>query len=82
MDAATDFDRYMEHLCEALGHADRRAGLRGYCAGLMLLLRKSVDQMAAVVDVEHVCARLKRCITSSLKRIGMISCCFAVWRNE
>ncbi len=58
MVAASDFDRYMTHLSEALGHADRRAGLRGYCTGLMLpLQRKSVEPMAAAVDGEHVSAR-------------------------
>lgn len=58
MDAAYDFDRYMAHLSKALGHADRREGLRGYCTGLMLpLQRKSVEPMAAAVDVEHVSAR-------------------------
>lgn len=58
MDASVDFDRYMARLSQALGHADRRAGLRGYCTGLMLpLQRKSVEPMAAAVDVEHVSAR-------------------------
>lgn len=32
------FDRYMAHLAEELGHADRREGLTGYCVGLMLPL--------------------------------------------
>ncbi|WP_157636485.1 IS701 family transposase, partial [Burkholderia ubonensis] len=37
---------------------DRRAGLRGYCAGLMLpLARKSVEPMAARVDPLHASAR-------------------------
>ena len=30
-----EFERYMAHLSEGLGHADRHAGLRGYCTGLM-----------------------------------------------
>ncbi|MDP3083884.1 MAG: IS701 family transposase [Rubrivivax sp.] len=43
-----EFDRYMTHLCAGLGHADRHAGLRGYCTGLMApLQRKSVEPMAA-----------------------------------
>jgi SRSO17 transposase len=43
-----EFERYLEHLGEGLGHADRRAGLRGYCTGLMApLKRKSVEPMAA-----------------------------------
>lgn len=44
MDASKRFDEYMEHLCAGLGHADRHAGLKGYCTGLMLpLARKSVE---------------------------------------
>lgn len=43
-----EFERYLAHLGEALGHADRQAGLRGYCTGLMApLKRKSVEPMAA-----------------------------------
>lgn len=48
----------MEHLAGRLGHADRHAGLRGYCTGLMLpLSRKSVEPMAASVDPLHAGAR-------------------------
>lgn len=51
MDATAKFEQYLDHLAEGLGHADRRAGLRGYCTGLMLpLSRKSVEPMAARVD--------------------------------
>jgi SRSO17 transposase len=43
-----EFERYMGHLGAGLGHADRQAGLRGYCTGLMAPLnRKSVEPMAA-----------------------------------
>lgn len=43
-----EFERYMAHLSEGLGHADRHAGLRGYCTGLMSpLTRKSVEPMAS-----------------------------------
>ena len=43
-----EFERYMAHLSEGLGHSDRHAGLRGYCTGLMApLKRKSVEPMAA-----------------------------------
>ncbi len=43
-----EFERYLVHLGEALGHADRQAGLRGYCTGLMApLARNSVEPMAA-----------------------------------
>jgi SRSO17 transposase len=58
MNAAEHFDLYLEHLSEGLGHADRHAGLRGYCTGLMLpLSRKSVEPMAARVDPMHASAR-------------------------
>jgi SRSO17 transposase len=51
MDELQEFERYMAHLSEGLGHADRDAGLRGYCTGLMSpLVRKSVEPMAALVD--------------------------------
>ena len=58
MGASERFDRYMDHLSEALGHLDRHAGLKGYCTGLMLpLARKSVEPMAARVDPLHASAR-------------------------
>ncbi len=58
MNAAQRFEAYMEHLAEGLGHADRHAGLKGYCTGLMLPLeRKSVEPIAASVDPMHVSAR-------------------------
>ena len=58
MNAAERFESYMKHLSEGLGHADRHAGLRGYCTGLMLpLSRKSVEPMAARVDPMHASAR-------------------------
>ena len=58
MSASERFDQYMEHLSQALGHADRHAGLKGYCTGLMLpLARKSVEPMAARLDPLHASAR-------------------------
>jgi SRSO17 transposase len=58
MDAAERFDCYLAHLSAGLAHADRHAGLRGYCTGLMLPLpRKSVEPMAARVDPMHASAR-------------------------
>lgn len=58
MDISKEFNRYMAHLAQALGHADRHAGLSGYCTGLMLpLSRKSVEPMAARVDPLHASAR-------------------------
>ncbi|XHO07310.1 IS701 family transposase ISBfun4 (plasmid) [Ralstonia syzygii] len=58
MDWETSFDEYLEHLCEAVGHSDRRAGLTGYCRGLMLpLRRKSVEPLAAHLEPHRVSAR-------------------------
>lgn len=58
MDISKEFERYMAHLTEGLGHADWHAGLNGYCTGLMLpLSRKSVEPMAARVDPLHASAR-------------------------
>ncbi len=48
MEELREFERYLAHLGAGLGHADRQAGLRGYCTGLMApLKRKSVEPMAA-----------------------------------
>jgi len=49
------FDRYVEGLVEAVGHADRRAPLEAYLTGLVLPgERKSVEPMAARIDPRHV----------------------------
>lgn len=34
------FSAYLDELSAALGRADRTAGLRGYCSGLMLLFER------------------------------------------
>src|SRR6202790_3046877 len=53
-----DLDDYLEHLCAALGHADRRVSLKDYCKGLMLpIARKSVEPLAAHTDPLHVGAK-------------------------
>ncbi len=58
MDWERSFEAYLEHLCEALGHNDRESGLRGYCQGLMLpIRRKSVEPLAAHLEPERVSAR-------------------------
>ena len=58
MSASQRFDEYLDQLALGLGHADRDAGLRGYCTGLMLpLARKSVEPMAARVDPMRASAR-------------------------
>ena len=58
MNISKEFEHYMMHLAEGLGHADRHSGLSGYCTGLMLpLSRKSIERMAARVDPLHASAR-------------------------
>jgi SRSO17 transposase len=58
MENLEKFDRYIEHLCAALEHQDRNAGLQDYCRGLMLPIhRKSVEPLAAHTDPLHLSAR-------------------------
>ena len=58
MSASQRFERYLEHLAAGLEHTDRHAGLKGYCTGLILpLKRKSVEPLAAHVDPRHVQAK-------------------------
>ena len=58
MSKPADFEGYVESLCEAVGHADRHAGLVDYCRGLMLpIARKSVEPLAAHTDPWHVSAK-------------------------
>ncbi|MDQ1817649.1 IS701 family transposase [Massilia sp. CCM 9210] len=58
MSDLAELDEYLEHLCAALGHADRRVSLRDYCQGLMLpIARKSIEPLAAHTDPMHVCAK-------------------------
>lgn len=58
MPKPVELDQYMAYLCEALGHADRDAGLADYCRGLMLPIeRKSVEPLAAHIDPYHVSAK-------------------------
>jgi SRSO17 transposase len=58
MTGRSRFDQYLAHLSLSLGHADRVAGLKGYCTGLMMPLeRKSVEPMAAGIDPGHASAR-------------------------
>lgn len=55
---ANQLSRYLEYLCEGLGHAGRRSGLTDYCQALMLPIgRKSVEPMAAHADPKHVSAK-------------------------
>ncbi len=49
------FERYVERLAEAVGHADRGWPLEAYLSGLLLSgQRKSVEPMAAKIDPRHV----------------------------
>src|SRR6266540_2742527 len=53
-----EFERYINHLCEALGHRDRHGGFADYSRGLMLPIeRKSVEPLAAHTDPLHVNAK-------------------------
>lgn len=53
-----EFERYMNQLCQVLGHADRGAGFVDYSRGLMLPIeRKSVEPLAAHTDPWHVSAK-------------------------
>jgi len=57
-DDIDEFEAYLNHLAQELGHADRHAGLKGYCSGLVLpLSRKSVEPMAAHIDPLHASAK-------------------------
>lgn len=53
--ARARFERYVNGLAEAVGHADRRWPLEAYLTGLLLSgERKSVEPMAAKIDPRHV----------------------------
>src|SRR5204863_5954699 len=53
-----EFERYINYLCEALGHRDRHGGFADYSRGLMLPIeRKSVEPLAAHTDPLHVSAK-------------------------
>jgi SRSO17 transposase len=58
MSDLAEFERYMNHLCGLLGHADRRAAFIDYGRGLMLPIeRKSVEPLAAHTDPWHVSSK-------------------------
>ena len=53
-----EFERYIDQLCEALGHQDRHGGFADYSRGLMLPMeRKSVEPLAAHTDPLHVSSK-------------------------
>jgi SRSO17 transposase len=61
IDGADRFAAYVEELTRVIGHADRAAPLRDYCAGLLTAEgRKSVEPMAAVTAPAHVCPAPRR----------------------
>ena len=50
-----EFERYIEQLCDALGHRDRHGGFADYSRGLMLPIeRKSVEPLAARSEERRV----------------------------
>ena len=52
------FEAYVDGLARVLGHANRRAGLRDDCSGLLLPLeRKSVEPLAAATAPSRVSAQ-------------------------
>lgn len=58
MPSLAEFERYIDRLCEVLGHRDRHAGFADYSRGLMLPIeRKSVEPLAAHTDPLHVSAK-------------------------
>ena len=55
MPKLAEFERYIDRLCEVLGHQDRHAGFADYSRGLMLPIeRKSVEPLAAHTNPLHV----------------------------
>lgn len=55
MELSEEFGRYLDHVSEGLGRSERKTGMKNYCQGLMLpLKRKSFEPLAAAVDPYHV----------------------------
>ncbi|MDO8706155.1 MAG: IS701 family transposase [Sulfuricaulis sp.] len=58
MELIEEFAKYLDHVTDGLGRLERKVGLKDYCRGLMLpLKRKSIEPLAAAVDPCHVPAR-------------------------
>lgn len=58
MAKVSQLEKYMEYVCEALGHADRHAGFADYGRALMLPIeRKSVEPLAAHMDPWNASAK-------------------------
>jgi len=55
MELTGEFTRYLEHVGDCLGRAERKLGLKDYCSALMLpLKRKSIEPLAAAIDPYHL----------------------------
>jgi SRSO17 transposase len=55
MPKLSEFERYINRLCQVLGHRHRHAGFADHSRGLMLPIeRKSVEPLAAHTDPLHV----------------------------
>ncbi len=55
MELSEEFGRYLDHVSAGLGRSERKVGLKNYCQGLMLpLKRKSMEPLAAALDPCHV----------------------------
>ncbi|MBW7657739.1 transposase [Hydrogenophilus thermoluteolus] len=58
MTPADELEWCLTELTEVLSHADRHAGLKDYCRGLLLpIARKSIEPIAAHLDPERVQAK-------------------------
>lgn len=58
MEMYTEFQEYLEYLCNGLGHLDRRTSFIDYCKGLVLPIeRKSIEPLAAHSDPYNVQAK-------------------------
>ena len=67
-----EFERYIDRLCEVLGHQDRHAGFADYSRGLMLPIeRKSVEPLAAHTDPLHVSAK-HQSLHHLVAHVGMV----------
>ncbi len=55
MELSEELGRYLDHVSEGLGRSERKTGMKNYCQGLMLpLKRKSFEPLAAAIDPYHV----------------------------
>ena len=49
MESLAEFEHYLEHQCEFLGHVDRSIGLKDYCRELIVPIEhKSVEPLKKV----------------------------------